>query len=318
MICEMTGRGEGSWMYAREFLESGNVIQANPAIYVLRTTRRFLLFLFVLLLGFTVFLYTDDIISRHGQFVAKYPIPSTAFVIVIFVFLLIRSAIQERYWKRIEPRRFAAAREEYTFLATEQPWSEEVPMLLPPVIVLRRSREYFLRVAAMLLAYAILVASFFTGWLTLDKGMTLFPSNPLLVFVVTFLAFGLFSLCILFALSFSSYGQQQIIVTEGGVTVHDNHQMHTVMWKEARLFAMYNTLGAQKSGAAVTYELSSARDIVRWTWVLRKTYWVGLEPAISHDEYNWQMQALLSFVTAKTGLPLYDLREDLPKGKPKD
>ncbi len=37
-------------MYAREFLESGNAIKANPAIAVLRTTRRFLLFLFVLLL----------------------------------------------------------------------------------------------------------------------------------------------------------------------------------------------------------------------------------------------------------------------------
>jgi hypothetical protein len=305
-------------MYAREFLESGNVIKANPAIDVLRTTRRFLLFSFVLLLGLTVSIYTDDIISHHGQFFAKYPIPTTGFIIVIFVFLLIRFTLQERYWKRIEPRRFAAARGEYTLLATEQLWPEESSMLLPPVIVLRRSREYFLRVAAMLLAYAILVASFFTGWLTLDKGMTLFPSNPLLVFVVTFLAFGLFSLCILFALSFSSSGQQQITVTEGGVTGHDSNQTHTVMWQEARLFAMYNTLGAEKNGAAVTYELSSARDIVRWTWVLRKTYWVGLESAISHDEYNRQMQALLSLVVARTGLPLYDLREDLPKGEPKD
>src|SRR6266851_2809595 len=50
MTCETTVREEGSWMYAREFLESGNAIKANPAIAVLRTTRRFLLFLFVLLL----------------------------------------------------------------------------------------------------------------------------------------------------------------------------------------------------------------------------------------------------------------------------
>ena len=57
---------------------------------------------------------------------------------------------------------------------------------------------------------------------------------------------------------------------------------------------------------------------MRWTWFLRKTYWVDLEPTISHDEYNRQMQALLSLVAAKAGLPLYDLREDLPKGEPKD
>ena len=48
---------------------------------------------------------------------------------------------------------------------------------------------------------------------------------------------------------------------------------------------------------------------MRWTWFLRKTYWVDLEPTISHDEYNRQMQALLSLVAAKAGLPLYDLRE---------
>jgi len=81
---------------------------------------------------------------------------------------------------------------------------------------------------------------------------------------------------------------------------------------------MYGTYGRQKSGASITYELSSARNIVRWTWFLRKTSWVDLGPTISHDEYNRQMQALLSLVAAKTGLQLYDLREDLPKGEPKD
>jgi hypothetical protein len=106
-------------------------------------------------------------------------------------------------------------------------------------------------------------------------------------------------------------------VTEGGLI--SNAGIKVIMpWYEARLFAMYGTFGAQKSGAAITYELSSARDIVRWTWFLRKTYWVDIEPMMSHDEYNRQMQALLSLVTAKTGLPLYDLREDLPKGEPKD
>ncbi len=111
----------------------------------------------------------------------------------------------------------------------------------------------------------------------------------------------------------STPGRQQIKVTEGGLAARNGIQTSRVLWHEACLFVMYGTFSAQKNGAAITYELSSARDIVRWTWVLRKTHWVGLEPTIPRDEYNRQMQALLSLVAAKTGLPLYDLREDLPK-----
>lgn len=121
-----------------------------------------------------------------------------------------------------------------------------------------------------------------------------------------------------FAIFLSPLARPHIKVTEEELAVREGMQTTTLMWQEARLFAMYGTFGRQKSGASVTYELSSARNIVRWTWFLRKTFLVDLEPAISHDEYNRQMQALLWLVTAKTGLPLYDLREDLPKGEPKD
>ncbi|BCL81297.1 hypothetical protein ccbrp13_37620 [Ktedonobacteria bacterium brp13] len=73
---------------------------------------------------------------------------------------------------------------------------------------------------------------------------------------------------------------------------------------------MYHTFGARKSGAAMTYELSSATDIVRWTWVRRKTYFVNQEPMVPLDEHNRQMQELLALVEAKTGLALYYLRHE--------
>jgi len=302
-------------MYAREFLESGEVIKANPLLRTLRNGRRLFLFLLAFLLATYAFIFALDIIYSYGVFVAKNPILPSGFAIVLYALLPIIYAFQERYWKRIEQRRFAAARGEYTLLAIEQPWPQEAPMLLSPVIVLRRSREFFLLLTALLSALALLMALYFTGALIIYNDLSLFSSNPFLVFFVLFLLFALIPLAVVFAQRSSG---QEITVTEGGVTVHDNHQTHTVLWQEARLFAMYNTLGAQKSGAAVTYELSSARDIVRWTWVLRKTYWVGLEPTISHDEYNWQMRALLSLVAAKTGLLLYDLRKGEQGGGVKD
>jgi len=302
-------------MYAREFLESGDVIKANPLLRTLRNGRRLILFMLAFLPATYAFIFALDIIYSHGVFVAKNPILPFGLTIVFSVLTLIRYAFQERYWKRIEQRRFAAARGEYTLLAVEQPWPQEAPMLLSPVIVLRRSREFFLLLTALVSALALLMALYFTGALILYNDLSLFSSNPFLVFFVLFLFFALIPLAVVFAQRSSG---QEITATEGGLTAYDGHETHKVMWQEAQLFAMYNALGAEKNGAAVTYELSSARDIVRWTWVLRKTYWVGLEPTIPHDEYNWQMRALLSLVAARTGLTLYDLRKGEQGGVVKD
>ena len=302
-------------MKAKELLESRKLIQANPHLRTLRNRRRLVLFLLALQLASQAFIFAFDIIYHHGVFVAKDAIPLFGFGIVLFSLMPIMYTYQERYWKRIEHLRFAAAQGEYTLLAAEQPWPEEIPTFLSLFVELRRSREFFLLMTVLESPLAWLMATFFTGALILYNDLSLFSPNPFLVFFVLFLLFALIPLAVVFALR--SPGQE-ITVTEDGMIVHDNHQVHFVKWQEARLFAMYNTLGAQKSGAAVTYELSSARDIVRWTWVLRKTYWVGLEPTISHDEYNRQMQALLSFVVARTGLPLYDLRKDKQGGGVKD
>ncbi len=163
-----------------------------------------------------------------------------------------------------------------------------------------------------------MMALLFAGWLTwVVSYLLLLVPDHLLTFLVVFSIVAVIMLAGLFGLFLSPLGRPQITVTEGGLI--SNTGMKIIMpWYEARLFAMYGTFGKQKSGAAITYELSSARAIVRWTWILRRTLSPGLEPVIPHDEYNRQMQALLSCVVARTGLPLYDLREDLPRGGPKD
>jgi hypothetical protein len=301
---------------ARELLESENVIKANPLLRTLRNGRRLVLILLMLLLTLQASFFALDIIYHHGVFVAKDAITPFGFGIVLFALMPIIYTYQERYWKRIEHQRFAAARGEYTLLAAEQPWPEEVPTFLSLFVELRRSREFFLLMTALESPLALLMASYFTEALILYNDLSLFSSNPFLVFFVLFLLFALIPLAVAFFALRSS--GQELTVTEDGMTVHDNHQVHVVKWQEARLFAMYGTFGKQKSGTSITYELSSARDIVRWTWVLRRTWSPGLEPTIPQDEYNRQMQALLSFVVARTGLPLYDLREDLPRGGPKD
>ncbi|MDQ2888511.1 MAG: hypothetical protein M3Y39_20825 [Chloroflexota bacterium] len=210
---------------------------------------------------------------------------------------------QGRYWKRIEQQRFAILQGDRTALATEQPRLDVASVQLPLTIKLRYTKEFVL----LLTGATLLLAFFFAGTLTLS-GPWFFPSNALLFFLVIFFIVVAFFIVIIMIVVRFNPGHQEIEVKEKRITARYVGKVATVEWEEARLFAMYNTFGTQKNGAAITHELSSARDIVRWTWVRHKTFFVSQEPTVPLDEHNRQMQELLALVQAKTGLPLYDLR----------
>ena len=288
----------------RRFLEERNVIKANPILATLRTVCFVWSFTAACLVALVVVAFVIDTIFGSGQHFSKSPILSPFLpVLVISALNLAINITQVRYWEGIEQRRFAAVQGDRTLLAAEQPTPYAALMRLPPTITLGYHKEFLLWMTGA----AVLMALFFAGAFTFfNNGSLLFTSNRLLFFLVSFSILVVLILAFLFVVLF--LGRQQVEVTEHGLTARYAGRTSTVMWEEARLFALYGTFGAQKSGAAITYELSSARDIVRWTWVQRKTYFSGLKPTLPLDEYNRQMQVLLSLVEAKTGLALYDLR----------
>lgn len=115
--------------------------------------------------------------------------------------------------------------------------------------------------------------------------------------------------------------RQVVEVTQQGMTArHFGEDIHSVAWDEARLFAIEGFSRLNRPWLPSMYQLASDNDVVRWQRVGRldgRRAFTGAT-GISDEEYERQMGALLSLVAAKTGLPLYDLREDLPKGEPKD
>jgi hypothetical protein len=290
----------------RRFLEERNVIKANPFLASLRVVLFIWLFAVVAFLALSIFAFSLDFIFDDGMHVSATPFFSLPIPLLpIYSINFVLNFLQWRYWKGIEQRRFAAVHGERTLLAAEQPIPNPTSMRLPVTIKLRYHKEFMLLMTGAALLMSLLFAGTFTF---LDTGYLLFTPNRLLFFLVIFIIFAAFLLALLFALFLSRLGRQQVEVTESGLTARFGGRTATVMWGEVRLFAKYATFGARESGAAMTFELSSATDIVRWTWVWRKSYLIGLWPAIAHDEYNMQMQALLSVVEAKTGLALYDLR----------
>ena len=287
----------------RRFLEERNVIKANPILASLRVSLFLWLFAVVAFLALSILKFSVDFIFENGKhdFTSFFPIP----LLTIYIINFGLTFLHWRYWKGIEHRRFAAVHGERTLVAAEQPTPNAASMRLPVTIKLRYHKEFLLLMTGAALLMSLLFAEAFTF---LDTGYLFFTSNRLLFFLVNFIICAAFLLALLFAISLSRIGRQQVEVTESGLTARFGGRTATVMWGEARLFAMYATFGARESGAAMTFELSSATDIARWTWVWRKSYLIGLWPAMAHDEYNMQMQALLSLVEAKTGLALYDLR----------
>jgi hypothetical protein len=294
----------------RRFLEERNVIQANPSLAMLRTLRFVWFFMLACLFALIVVSCLLEAIFGGGQHFSASPLLFPFPLLVTSAFNLAITIAQERYWEAIEQRRFAAVHGDRALLAAEQPTPHAALVRLPLTITLGYHKALVLWMMGGVVLMALLFAgAIFAGVMSLpNTGPLLLTSHRLLSFLVIFSVLAVIGLALLFVVVFSGLGRQQIEVTEHGLCTRYGERTGRVMWEEAHLFALYGTFGAQKSRAVLTYELSSAREIVRWIWVQRKTYVLGLKPTIPLDEYNRQMQALLSLIAARTGLPLYDLR----------
>jgi hypothetical protein len=103
----------------------------------------------------------------------------------------------------------------------------------------------------------------------------------------------------------------QVYVDQWGITATYSQRTTHVDWSTARLFAV-NTV--KKARRPKVYELASSETVVRWFWIpreMRFTY--PLRPAVTQEQHDRQMQALLAFVAAKTHLPLCDIGEPVAR-----
>ncbi|GLV55358.1 hypothetical protein KDH_22050 [Dictyobacter sp. S3.2.2.5] len=121
-------------------------------------------------------------------------------------------------------------------------------------------------------------------------------------------------ICLLLILFISALREQRrtIEVSQSGITTYGGGESGYVPWQDARLFAVYRSFNARDDQFSLTYELSSATDIVRWTAVVRHPVLslLHMTPDISQQEYQQQIQALNALVVARTSLSLYDLRNE--------
>jgi hypothetical protein len=205
------------------------------------------------------------------------------------------------FYKRLERRRQAAARGDHSLLATEQPVLDTTALPLPITIGQRLRWSTLLISSGVIWLVILITASAFIVFL-----LPSLPDYQSLIPGIVFIVLGASAIMALLIEGpilavFYIKAREQITVTEHGlIRVGVLRKVHSVSWEEARLFAINGVYGSMKYPQPILYELSSARDVVRWGWMRGNSMRVVFfaQPTVSAEEYERQMQ----------GLPLYDLR----------
>jgi MFS family permease len=294
--------------------EEPKVVKVDPFLSRLRKVRLVLLVSIALML---VGLIASFIASRFGDSHLNLPplFFLNAFLIVMSSILtIIINMKQIRFWKRLEQRRQAAAKADHSLLAAEQPVPDAIALPLPTTIGQRPKWVTFLLIPGIMLLIMLIAVIAFVVFLPhllppLPHHRAL-PHNFLFI-VVGISAILIFLYCgLIFGILYAKVRQQLTVTEHGLIMVGLLPKVHSVSWQEARLFAINGMYGAKKYPYPSIYELSSANDVIRWSWMRRNSARALFfaQPTLPTEEYEKQMQALLSLIAARSGLPLYDLR----------
>lgn len=222
------------------------------------------------------------------------------------------------YWKRLEQRRQAAARGDQRLLADEQPVADAHAYPLPLTIRQRPRMASFAILVACTLVSCLVGGGIAILFLT---RMQPSPHHTSLSPLFTFVFIGIFALlglamALVVPIVLYTKVRQQITLTEDGlIQVGLSPKVRSIPWSEARLLAILSIYGAKKYPSPALFELSSGNEIIRWNWLRKNSMsmWYFANSRADAAEYERQMRSALSIIAAKTGLPLYDLRKEMPE-----
>lgn len=113
--------------------------------------------------------------------------------------------------------------------------------------------------------------------------------------------------------------RRRLLLTEDGFVVSGRgHSKRILPWDEACLFAFEGRIVRGRNSFTLLFELASPHEAISWEWV------ININPDLSPQTdaslfsqgVDMQLDALLSLIAGRTGLPLYDLQEyKVPKAR---
>lgn len=270
----------------------------------------------VLLVGFYILDAYTYLMSNRGDIESFSRVTMNIFFAIAVYSVLLLFAIRRLVGLRIlERRRRNIAPDSPVRLAAVQPQPNNVPLQAPLIIDQCINWAYFLKDVCYIIIVIIAVYTF-----SIAVEYLLWKNIYLDAFTWSIFAILILIMLIIIAFATKSSAKEQLIAMENGLLKKTSGKEVFIFWHEVRLFAIDNMdINNNKSTSILTFgkhneptffELSSEQVILQWQR-LHPPRWYELtvaQPVVGYEAYNQQMQALLSIIVAKTGLPLYDLR----------
>ncbi len=286
-------------------LEGPQIVKAHLNVEGLRTLLKRLLYMLVTSTVIYVVLYGITP-SRSGVY-SVYQLLSigyqACFILItpFILFYILYFFINIPSLKEREQRRQMAASGDQRFLSIDQP-IPDVPTTLALPFTIKLYPDW----SIMLTSLAIMLPSM--GILSL--AWSHFRPDPVFD-VLLFIVGGMCVFCFCLFLLWKFYLQKstQLLVSEDGLTfLRSRSTVHHLSWKDVRLFAIdAHSVFLNEKHPIAFFEIASIQEVIHWTWKLSGNSLV--RSSASFKEYDRQMHVLLSLITTRTGLPLYDLQK---------
>jgi hypothetical protein len=229
--------------------------------------------------------------------------------LVLYVMLLIVGVFAIfRYrsnLKRLDQRRERALQGDRSLLAGEQPLADPNLLPLPTTIKLDQPRRAVVFLGSVI-AFAVFIPFVVGIVIGLGRSHHSLGNHAWLLTVLIILGGAVVALLVALVLIFFLMRSQlifTIVVDEQGLSSTYQGITSSINWLDVRLLAVLNP---EKPSAMRFYELSNEHTVVRWVNMPTRPLFGRGENRV-YIEYRRKVQALLAFIVARTGLPLYDL-----------
>lgn len=230
-------------------------------------------------------------------------------VVVAFVLIFASSFLVIRHYNKSQQQRDIAVQGGTPGrTAEEQPIASTASLTLPITLKFRVNWLFYYTLMLLpsliifVIAFVVLYL-FFAHHYVILSGTHVIPFSAILIALGAVLLFSLLVASIVFFFAGRRL-RQYIEVSETGIKGLFLGHESDLRWDEIKLFALWGG----KSKAMHAYEVAGERGMVRWTVPVKNRWFCSIVSTLPFEEYYPQMQDVLALISAKTDLPLRDLR----------
>ncbi len=226
--------------------------------------------------------------------------------VTVYILLMIYVVFATiRLHKRMEERRRRASTGDPSLLAEPQPQPDANALSLPATISMKLNMRFQFLVVGVMLVLVFIVMGVVSYFVSSGHSFNNAVFWIVMGIVFVFIALIWIGMAFFSKFLYNRVFDQKIVVDEYGVATHYFGKCTSLRWEEIESFDIWGA----KTARVTPFELVGKESVVRWMMPRRYRLFYPFRPAESYEEYCQKMDALQRVIVAKTGRPMYDLRD---------